>query len=101
MMKVAFRTLKLLLLLTALLLLDAATAIPQCEEGEQQLEQSCDIFASSGGLSWALIDFRWPLAVWDSKFCNGKLSGVRCFAGSGFTAVRYNKWECEESCSLS
>ena len=65
-----------------------------------QIEKSCDILASEGGLSWAPYDFQWPKAQWQNHICRGELAGVRCLAGSGFTSRRYNVWECMESCQL-
>ena len=73
--------------------------MPQCDSGDSQIEQTCDIFGSDG-LSWATIDFQWIHAKWDGFWCSGELAGVRCFKGSGFTASRYNKWECMDSCNL-
>ena len=70
---------------------------PQCDTGDSQFEQTCDIFGSDG-LSWATIDFQWPKAKWDNWMCSGKLVGVSCFTGSGFTASRYNRWECMDTC---
>jgi len=92
-------------LLVALVLTGPASSFPQCDSVDEtngsrdlQLEATCNVFDRDEGLSWATIDFQYPWAFLSRLFCGifrgGRLAGVRCFAGSGFTAQRYNRWEC-------
>lgn len=91
------------LLLTLLLFLGGGLAFPYCSDDDTQIEESCNVLArrGDGGLTWATLDIYRVLAFFNSFTCDGELAGVRCLAGEGYTAYRYNVWECQEDCTPS
>jgi hypothetical protein len=78
-------------------------AEPECKDGASLIYSTCNVFAKDGdALEWATIDFQYPVAKVANFVCTNiqgdTLAGVRCLAGDGFTATRYNVWECLEEC---